>query len=226
MGLESVELEHRLFSQTNRSAWFAISVAATPEEAAAQEGGVSPPPLGGARGGRRLAASLRRRAETPDRSSASTSGWRTFRGRRRRFRSRRRRSWIGRWPPPGRCCSRSRGRSRPSPDWGSCAMRCGRWGPTSTAAASPRTSKAWRATCSRGCKRSRPPPRPSRPARPICRRASPAASSAATAATPCRSTARRTSGTSGRWASSSATCGASTRRPPATRCKSTRPRGR
>ncbi len=34
VGLESVELEHRLFSQTNRSAWFAISVAATPEEAA------------------------------------------------------------------------------------------------------------------------------------------------------------------------------------------------
>ncbi len=33
VGLESVELEHRLFSQTNRSAWFAISVAATPEEA-------------------------------------------------------------------------------------------------------------------------------------------------------------------------------------------------
>lgn len=31
-GLESVELEHKLFDQTNRSAWFALSVAATPEE--------------------------------------------------------------------------------------------------------------------------------------------------------------------------------------------------
>lgn len=31
-GLESVELEHKLFNQTNRSAWFAISVAETPAE--------------------------------------------------------------------------------------------------------------------------------------------------------------------------------------------------
>lgn len=31
-GLESVELEHKLFNQTNRSAWYAISVADTPEE--------------------------------------------------------------------------------------------------------------------------------------------------------------------------------------------------
>ena len=31
-GLESVELEHKLFNQTNRSAWYAISVANTPEE--------------------------------------------------------------------------------------------------------------------------------------------------------------------------------------------------
>ncbi len=35
-GLESVELEHRLFNQTNRSAWFALSVAATPEEVLAK----------------------------------------------------------------------------------------------------------------------------------------------------------------------------------------------
>jgi uncharacterized protein len=32
-GLESVDLEHKLFNQTNRSAWFALSIAATPEEA-------------------------------------------------------------------------------------------------------------------------------------------------------------------------------------------------
>ena len=32
MGLESVELEHKLFHQTNRSAWFALSIADTPEE--------------------------------------------------------------------------------------------------------------------------------------------------------------------------------------------------
>lgn len=31
-GLESVELEHKLFNQTNRSAWFALSIAATPEK--------------------------------------------------------------------------------------------------------------------------------------------------------------------------------------------------
>ena len=31
-GLESVDLEHKLFHQTNRSAWFALSVAKTPEE--------------------------------------------------------------------------------------------------------------------------------------------------------------------------------------------------
>jgi uncharacterized protein len=31
-GLESVDLEHKLFAQSNRSAWFAISSAATPEE--------------------------------------------------------------------------------------------------------------------------------------------------------------------------------------------------
>jgi len=36
-GLESVELEHKLFSQTNRSAWFALSVAATPEEVLARK---------------------------------------------------------------------------------------------------------------------------------------------------------------------------------------------
>ncbi len=35
-GLESVELEHKLFEQTNRSAWFALSVAATPEEVQAR----------------------------------------------------------------------------------------------------------------------------------------------------------------------------------------------
>jgi hopanoid biosynthesis associated RND transporter like protein HpnN len=35
-GLESVQLEHRLFNQTNRSAWFALSVAATPEEVLAK----------------------------------------------------------------------------------------------------------------------------------------------------------------------------------------------
>ncbi|MEN6458686.1 MAG: MMPL family transporter [Thermoguttaceae bacterium] len=37
VGLESVELEHRLFNQANRSAWFAISVATTPAEAAARK---------------------------------------------------------------------------------------------------------------------------------------------------------------------------------------------
>jgi uncharacterized protein len=35
-GLESVDLEHKLFHQTNRSAWFALSVAATSEEALAR----------------------------------------------------------------------------------------------------------------------------------------------------------------------------------------------
>ncbi|MEN6407267.1 MAG: MMPL family transporter [Thermoguttaceae bacterium] len=35
-GLECVELEHKLFTQTNRSAWFALSIAKTPEEAAAR----------------------------------------------------------------------------------------------------------------------------------------------------------------------------------------------
>jgi uncharacterized protein len=35
-GLESVELEHKLFNQSSRSAWFAISVAATPEEVLAK----------------------------------------------------------------------------------------------------------------------------------------------------------------------------------------------
>ncbi|MBN1393438.1 MAG: MMPL family transporter [Pirellulales bacterium] len=35
-GLKSVELEHRLFKQTNRSAWFALSVADTPYEVAAR----------------------------------------------------------------------------------------------------------------------------------------------------------------------------------------------
>ncbi len=33
VGLECVELEHKLFSQTNRSAWFALSMAATRQEA-------------------------------------------------------------------------------------------------------------------------------------------------------------------------------------------------
>jgi uncharacterized protein len=36
-GLESVELEHKLFNQTNRSAWFALSIAATPEEVLAKK---------------------------------------------------------------------------------------------------------------------------------------------------------------------------------------------
>ncbi len=36
-GLECVELEHKLFNQTNRSAWFALSIAKTPEEAAAKK---------------------------------------------------------------------------------------------------------------------------------------------------------------------------------------------
>ncbi|MCD4727638.1 MAG: MMPL family transporter, partial [Pirellulales bacterium] len=35
-GLESVELEHKLFDRTNRSAWFALSVASTPEEVQAR----------------------------------------------------------------------------------------------------------------------------------------------------------------------------------------------
>ncbi|MEN6366742.1 MAG: MMPL family transporter [Thermoguttaceae bacterium] len=35
-GLKCVELEHKLFSQTNRSAWFALSVADTPAEVAAR----------------------------------------------------------------------------------------------------------------------------------------------------------------------------------------------
>ncbi|NLF06740.1 MAG: MMPL family transporter [Pirellulaceae bacterium] len=35
-GLESVELEHKLFEQTNRSAWYAISIADTPQEALAR----------------------------------------------------------------------------------------------------------------------------------------------------------------------------------------------
>ena len=35
-GLESVELEHKLFNQTNRSAWFALSIASTPEEVLAK----------------------------------------------------------------------------------------------------------------------------------------------------------------------------------------------
>ena len=37
VGLESVELEHKLFDHTNRSAWFALSMAATPEEVAAKK---------------------------------------------------------------------------------------------------------------------------------------------------------------------------------------------
>jgi uncharacterized protein len=37
VGLECVELEHKLFSQTNRSAWFALSMANTPEEVAARK---------------------------------------------------------------------------------------------------------------------------------------------------------------------------------------------
>ena len=37
VGLECVELEHRLFNQTNRSAWFALSMANTPEEVAARK---------------------------------------------------------------------------------------------------------------------------------------------------------------------------------------------
>ena len=36
-GLESVDLEHKLFNQTNRSAWFALSMADTPEEVAAKK---------------------------------------------------------------------------------------------------------------------------------------------------------------------------------------------
>ena len=36
VGLESVELEHKLFNQTNRSAWFALSIASTPEEVLAR----------------------------------------------------------------------------------------------------------------------------------------------------------------------------------------------
>ncbi|MEN6451684.1 MAG: MMPL family transporter, partial [Thermoguttaceae bacterium] len=36
-GLESVDLEHRLFNQSNRSAWFAISVAPTPADAIARK---------------------------------------------------------------------------------------------------------------------------------------------------------------------------------------------
>jgi uncharacterized protein len=36
-GLECVELEHKLFNQTNRSAWFAVSIADTPEEVAARK---------------------------------------------------------------------------------------------------------------------------------------------------------------------------------------------
>ncbi len=36
-GLECVELEHKLFNLTNRSAWFALSIAQTPEEAAAKK---------------------------------------------------------------------------------------------------------------------------------------------------------------------------------------------
>jgi hypothetical protein len=37
VGLESVELEHKLFSQTNRSAWFALSIADSPEEVLARK---------------------------------------------------------------------------------------------------------------------------------------------------------------------------------------------
>jgi len=37
VGLESVELEHKLFNQTNRSAWFALSIAATPNEVSARK---------------------------------------------------------------------------------------------------------------------------------------------------------------------------------------------
>ena len=37
VGLECVELEHELFNQTNRSAWFALSMANTPEEVAARK---------------------------------------------------------------------------------------------------------------------------------------------------------------------------------------------
>ena len=37
VGLECVELEHKLFDQTNRSAWFALSMADTPEEVAAKK---------------------------------------------------------------------------------------------------------------------------------------------------------------------------------------------
>jgi hypothetical protein len=37
VGLKSVELEHKLFDSTNRSAWFALSMASTPEEVAAKK---------------------------------------------------------------------------------------------------------------------------------------------------------------------------------------------
>jgi hopanoid biosynthesis associated RND transporter like protein HpnN len=37
VGLECVELEHKLFNQTNRSAWFALSMARTPEEVQARK---------------------------------------------------------------------------------------------------------------------------------------------------------------------------------------------
>jgi hypothetical protein len=37
VGLESVELEHKLFHQANQSAWFALSIADTPEQVAARK---------------------------------------------------------------------------------------------------------------------------------------------------------------------------------------------
>ena len=48
LGLESVELERKLLTETNQSAWFALSVAADQNEVATQ-GGVQPAGVGPAR---------------------------------------------------------------------------------------------------------------------------------------------------------------------------------
>ena len=183
VGLESIELEHKLFDSTNRSAWFALSMADTKEEVAAKKEQFLrlPSVERGGRSGHETACRRRRKnVPTIERIHQRLAN-------------------LPRQVPEipvtphadldqmlaaaQRCSRRSRPLARPPPDCNNCATCCGRFPPTNTTAASTNISKRWPAICSRGCTSSRTCRPPVRRSWPTCPSLSPRASSVAPAAT-------------------------------------------
>ena len=225
VGLESVELEHKLTSQTNNSSWFALSMAATPDEVLAKKEAFLKLP------------SVARVEEVATKFPADVPQKQPLveRIHQRLAHLPQQAPQIAVTPPADldRMLAGIQQMLAPHAERRASRRRIAASARTAATHDSRRIPAADRRISAGGGGRSAGAiadaasrfRSPSRRNWPTCPRACWFAPSARRADTCCASTARTTSGTSTRIRSSCTRCAASMRRPPATRSRSTKPRG-